>query len=542
MMKEKLAKLNQAAWKQHSVIKNLLTLISLREPETVVTKKEGTALSNDYEPSPTYSAAQKIGLVCGPLLFILLMFVLNLEGVSQEGRAVLATTAWMAAWWITEALPIPVTSLLPIILFPLTGAMELGVTASTYSSDIIFLFLGGFFLAIAIEKWNLHRRIALSIIRMVGTSPERLVLGLVISTGFISMWISSTATTLMMVPIATAITLKFSEMVDKNEMYNQEAEDTKRKFGKVLMLTVSYASLTAGMATLIGTPANALFAGYVKEAYGIEISFAKWMLVGTPIAIICTTLVYFMLVKVLFPLPIKELPGGSEIIESELKEMGPMTREEKMVGTVFVLTALSWMTRSLVLQPFVSPFIDDAIIAMIATFILFMLPSKQSPGETLLTWSSASKLPWGILILFGGGLAIGAGFSKSGLTEWVGAQLVSLSTLPVLSIVFLIIFLVIFLSEVTSNTALATVLIPVMGSLAAAIGIDPLGLLLATTLAATTAFMLPTGTPPNAIVFSSGKLTIREMMRAGFLLNILCAIILTAFIYWYVPLVWGINL
>src|SRR5699024_689470 len=381
-------------------------------------------------------------------------------------------------WWMTEAMPIPVTALLPIILFPLTGALDLGATTSSYSSDIIFLFMGGFLIALAMERWNLHRRIALTIISVVGTSAERLILGFMVATAFLSMWISSTATTMMMVPIGTAIILKFDELMDNYHVNGKEA--TKKRFGKALMLAISYSALTGGLGTLIGTPPNVIFAGFANETYGIEISFANWMLFGVPVAIIFTAIAYFVLVKVLFPFKVSELPGGKEIISSQKQELGPMSIEEKMVATVFVLTATAWITRTFLLQPYVSQNISDAMIAMIAAFALFLLPSKQK-GETLLNWEVTKKLPWGILILFGGGLAIAAGFSSSGLTEWIGTQLTGLSHLPMIVILFSIIFLVIFLTEITSNTATATMLIPIMGALAVALEVNPLAFLVGTT-------------------------------------------------------------
>jgi sodium-dependent dicarboxylate transporter 2/3/5 len=308
------------------------------------------------------------------------------------------------------------------------------------------------------------------------------------------------------------------------------------------MLAISYSALTGGLGTLIGTPPNTIMAGFARETYGLDISFASWMLFGVPIAIVFTGVAFFVLVKFLFPLRIKDLPGGSEIIREQYKALGSMSREEGMVAAVFTLTAIAWITRSFLLQPYVSQGIDDAIIAITAAVVLFILPSKQKPGESLLNWETTKKLPWGILILFGGGLALAAGFTNSGLTEWVGSQLTGLSNFPVIVILFAVIFLVIFLTEITSNTATATMLIPMMGALAVAVGVHPIALIAGTTIAASCAFMLPIATPPNAIVFSSGVLTIKDMAKSGIWLNIIFSIILTVVIYLYLPLVWNFNI
>ena len=528
-------------WREHLGVKQLLSLFSVRGSEVMTESSYNTEKKQQprKSPTPVYNTPQKIGLIIGPLLFLLTMLFFEPNGLSNQGQAVLGVTLWMAVWWMTEAMPIPVTALLPIILFPLTGALDLGATTSSYSSDIIFLFMGGFLIALAMERWNLHRRIALTIISVVGTSAERLILGFMVATAFLSMWISSTATTMMMVPIGTAIILKFDELMDNYHVNGKEA--TKKRFGKALMLAISYSALTGGLGTLIGTPPNVIFAGFANETYGIEISFANWMLFGVPVAIIFTAIAYFVLVKVLFPFKVSELPGGKEIISSQKQELGPMSIEEKMVATVFVLTATAWITRTFLLQPYVSQNISDAMIAMIAAFALFLLPSKQK-GETLLNWEVTKKLPWGILILFGGGLAIAAGFSSSGLTEWIGTQLTGLSHLPMIVILFSIIFLVIFLTEITSNTATATMLIPIMGALAVALEVNPLAFLVGTTIAASCAFMFPIATPPNAIVFSSGVLTIPDMAKAGIWLNIIFSVLLTAVIYWYLPLIWGFSI
>lgn len=541
-MKRMMNKANAMLWDEHAGVKRLFSLFTISGvSDALAGKKVRHGNGGDGQRTvPTFTVVQKIGLLLGPLLFMLIILFLRPEGLTDDGRAILAATAWMAVWWMTEALPIPVTALLPIILFPLFGGLSLDATTSAYGSDVIFLFLGGFVIAVGMEKWNLHKRIALSIISVVGAGTERLVLGFMTATAFISMWISSTASTMLMVPIAMAILSKVKELLEQVDA--EDARDTEQKFGMVLLLSVSYSALTGGLATLIGTPPNAIFAGFVKESYGIEISFAGWMLFGVPIAVAFTGITYLLLVKVLYPFKIKELPGGEELIREQRDELGPMSREEKMVGILFALTAFAWISRTFLLQPYLSPNISDAMIAMVAALLLFLLPSKQNEGETLLTWDIAGKLPWGILILFGGGLAIAAGFSQTGLTEWIGRQLAALEGMPIFVIILAVVLLVIFLTEITSNTATATMLIPIMGALAMAVGVHPFGVLVGTTVAASCAFMFPIATPPNAIVFATGTIKISEMAKAGFWLNIVLGLLLAAAIYWYLPIVWDFNI
>ncbi|ERN51305.1 DASS family sodium-coupled anion symporter [Alkalihalophilus marmarensis] len=538
-MKQLISKASKVFWEEHFTIKKFMSLFTIKGSEAVQ-KDFSIEKAKSEPPVPKKNNAQRIGLVAGPVLFLLCILFFQPEGLSNQAQAVLAITIWMAVWWMTEAVPIPVTALLPIILFPLTGGVDLNTTTSAYGSDIIFLFMGGFMIALAMERWNLHRRIALSIINLVGTSTEKIILGFMIATAFLSMWISSTATTMLMVPIGTAIIVNFGELLKQHRV--SDISNLKDKFGKALMLAISYSALTGGLGTLIGTPPNTIMAGFARETYGLDISFASWMLFGVPIAIVFTGVAFFVLVKFLFPLRIKDLPGGSEIIREQYKALGSMSREEGMVAAVFTLTAIAWITRSFLLQPYVSQGIDDAIIAITAAVVLFILPSKQKPGESLLNWETTKKLPWGILILFGGGLALAAGFTNSGLTEWVGSQLTGLSNFPVIVILFAVIFLVIFLTEITSNTATATMLIPMMGALAVAVGVHPIALIAGTTIAASCAFMLPIATPPNAIVFSSGVLTIKDMAKSGIWLNIIFSIILTVVIYLYLPLVWNFNI
>ena len=473
---------------------------------------------------------KNIGLLLGPLCFLLIHFFVHPEGLSEQGKSVLGVTTWIAIWWVTEALPIEVTALLPIILFPLTGGLGLKETGAAYGHKFIFLFVGGFILAIAIEKWQLHKRIALYIIKIIGTSLINIMLGFMLSTALLSMWISNTATTVMMLPIGMAVIAQLNN------------GDTLRKdtpFGKALMLSIAYSASIGGMATLIGTPPNLIFAGVIQELYGIEISFFQWFKFGLPITIILLLICWIYLGKVAFNLKGEEFPGGKSLINEQLKELGKFSREEKTVLVVFLLTAFAWISRSFLLKQFV-PAIDDTIIALIAAVVLFILPSSKK-GEKLLTWYDAVQLPWGVLLLFGGGIALAIGFETSGLAEWVGNQLNVLQGTSLLIMVFLIITAVNFLTEITSNLATTAILLPILAALAVVVDIHPFLLLAAATVAASCAFMLPVATAPNALVFGSGYIKMSDMIRTGVWLNVISIVILTFIVYFLLPEVWDFE-
>lgn len=529
-------------WDKHDQAKDLLRFfVKPNDQNKGFGKQKNESASGGQSKNPnkrTYQPAQLYGLILGPVLFLLTLLFFSPEGLSTEGKAILASTIWVAVWWMTEAVPIPVTSLLPIILFPLTGGLDLKTTTSSYGDGTIFLFMGGFMIALAMEKWDLHKRIALYIISVIGTNTDRIVLGFMVATGFLSMWISNTATAMMMVPIALAIIYQVSEALK-----NDTSIDTSKEnfgFGKALMLGIAYSASLGGIATLIGTPPNTLLAGAIKKMYDIDLSFAQWMMFGVPIAWIFILITWFYLVKVAFPLKLKQLPGGQEVIQSQKKELGPTSFEEKAVFVIFLLAALAWITRTFVLKH-INENIDDTIIAITAAILLFIIPAKNKKGA-LLDWETAVKLPWGILLLFGGGLAIAAGFVKSGLSEWIGNQLTALQGVNLLIVIVAVTTLVIFLTEITSNTATASMMYPIMASLAAALGVHPYSLMIAAGVAASCAFMLPVATPPNAVVFGSGYLRIQEMAKAGFVLNIIGIILVSLFIYFLLPFAWGIDL
>ncbi|MBU9673147.1 DASS family sodium-coupled anion symporter [Planococcus sp. CP5-4] len=529
-------------WAKHDQAKDMLRFFAKPGPTSPGDERDRAEDAGTYDErfkKKSYNTPQLIGLFLGPLLFLLTMLFVNPEGLTPEAKAILASTIWIATWWITEAIPIPATSLLPIVLFPLTGGLDVGATTSAYGNDTIFLFMGGFMIALTMEKWNLHKRIALTIIALIGTNTERIILGFMVATGFLSMWISNTATAMMMVPIGLAIIYQVSEALKHDDSIDTSRENFS--FGKALMLGIAYSASLGGIATLIGTPPNTLLAGAVNEIYGIEITFAEWMLFGVPLAWIFIFVAWFYLIKIAFPLKLKELPGGSAVIKEQKTALGNASYEEKIVFAIFLLAAFAWITRSFLLVEFL-PGLNDAMVGLIAALILFAIPSKNRQGDHLLDWSTAVKLPWGILLLFGGGLAIAAGFTQSGLSEWVGGQLIGLQGVNVLIIVLVVAAFVLFLTEITSNTATASMMFPIMASLAVALGIHPYALMVTAAVTASCAFMLPVATPPNAVVFGSGYLKIIDMARAGFILNVFGIVFVGLAVYYFLPLVWGIDL
>ena len=472
---------------------------------------------------------QNIGLFLGPIMFIIILIFFHPEGLNKPANAVLASATWVAIWWITEALHIAITALLPIILFPLSGGLELKATTASYGHKYIFLFFGGFVLALAIEIWNLHKRIALTIIRIVGTNVVHIILGFMIATAFLSMWISNTATAVMILPIGIAVVLQLKDNPDT-------IEDENQIFAKALMLAIAYSASIGGMATLIGTPPNLVLAGIVQESYGLEITFSQWFMFGFPISLLFLFLSWLYLTKVAFKFKQKEFPGGKDEINKQLKKLGKVSFEEKMILVVFILSAFAWISRSFLLQKFI-PEIDDTIIAMCSAFLLFLLPSKEK-GNSLMNWKDAVKLPWDILVLFGGGMALALGFESSGLALWIGNQLIALETFPLILLLLILIASVNFLTEITSNLATTAMLLPILVSLANAIGVNPYLLLVGATVAASCAFMLPVATPPNAVVFGSGYLKIEDMIKKGLWMNILSIILLTLIVYYFLPIIW----
>lgn len=452
---------------------------------------------------------KSIRLLIGPLLF-LIIYCWPIPTLSYEGRAVLACTVWTAYWWITEAVELPVASLLPIVIFPLSGALTIDQTGTSYGSPFVFLFLGGFLIGLAIEKWNLHKRIAYQIIRTIGTSEKKVLLGFMLSTAFISLWISNTATTIMMLPIGISVISQFQN---------------DGRFARNLMLGIAYAASIGGMGTLIGTPPNIILAGVIKESMGMELSFSSWMLFATPFSFVLLLVCWWILSRGL---------GKKKDVEFVFnpEPLGKMSIAEKRVLMVFCLVAFLWISRTFIWNQFV-PALDDTIIAMFGGLLLFIIPAGKK--EKLLDWKTARKLPWDVLLLFGGGLAIAKGFANTDLTTWLAGHFAQIHLAPEI-ILLIIIASINFLTEITSNTATASIMLPLLFSLSGSMNIDPLSVLAGGALAVSCAFMLPVATPPNAIVFSSGKVKIQDMIKTGFILNILSILIIFVFVEWMIAL------
>lgn len=480
-----------------------------------------------------------IPLILGPLVALLFYFILPeqyitsaevSETFSHAARACAAIVLWMAIWWFTEAVPIAVTSLLPIVLFPLFGVMGSSDTLKEYANGTIFLFLGGFLIAAGIARWHLDRRIALLTIRIVGTKPQRIILGLLLSTSFISAWVSNTATAAMMVPIALAV-LK----VVRSTREDLPIDRAEHNFGVCVLLAVAYGASLGGVLTLIGTPPNGIFARFVEQTYNVSVSFIDWMLIAFPIVVVMIAATQLLMTKVLFRELVSELPGGKDWVMHEYSKLGPMSRGEKIVLTVFVTAALLWcfgpVIRGIQIGD-MTPFkpLSDTVIAMGAGIILFIIPVDYKRGVHALDWSSASDtVAWDVLLLFGGGLSMAAAIQKTGLADIIGAQATFLSSLPEVAAISGLTTLTVFASEFTSNTALAATMMPLVAAVADSIGMHPEALLVATTFGASLAFMMPVGTPPNAIIFGTGRIRIAEMIRAGFWLNV-CGIVVVTII------------
>lgn len=479
-----------------------------------------------------WSERRIIGLVLGPLLFLVLLVLPPPQNMSPAAWNVAAVATLMATWWISEAIPLAATALLPIVMFPLLDIMSTSTTTTAYANHLIFLFMGGFLIAMAMQKWNLHKRIALHTIHRVGVSPSRIILGFMIATAFLSMWISNTATAMMMLPIALAVIGQLT----LNEAKSTDDHGKTTAFGTALMLGIAYSASIGGVATLIGTPPNAILAGVVENLYQQRISFATWMGFGVPLSLVMLGIAWFYLTRLAYPVVNQTTTDVKEVIRKELAELGPISRQEMWVAAVFAIVAISWITRGLFDIPALAG-VSDATIAMAGALVLFVIPSDFSKKEFLLDWPTAVKLPWDILVLFGGGFALAKGFSDSGLTEWIVTQLSILQGAHLIVLVLVVTLVVIFLTEVTSNTATATLILPVMGALAQAVDVQPLSLMVPAAVAASYAFMLPVATPPNAIVFSSRYITIPQMARAGLWMNLLASLIITVFVMLLLPVI-----
>lgn len=485
-----------------------------------------------------------LGIATATLVYLLLGAS---ESLSPDGRVVAAVGTLMAIWWMTEALPLSATALLPVVLIPAFTERTVALATASYGNSIVFLFLGGFLIAIAMEKWNLHRRIALVTLAKVGTEPRRIVLGMMLATGFLSMWVSNTATVLMMLPIGLSIlalvidrvTDQDATAVDGEGNISDLVEDKNvLTFGVCIVLAIAWSASMGGLGTLLGSPPNAIVAGYASDELGRTIGFLEWMMIGTPLALAFILIAWWLMTRVLYRFDLPEVPGGRAMIDDQIAQLGPMSQGERTVMYVFIAAAFLWVVPGLLTSipaidaalPWLGE-LDDTAIAIGAGLVMFILPGKGR-GTMVLEWKDAEKgLPWGVLLLFGGGLSLAAAVAASGLDSWIGEQVQGLGNLPNLLLVAAVVTLILFLTEITSNTATAATFIPILGGVALGIGADAMSLLIPAALAATCAFMLPVGTPPNAIVFGTGKVTIAQMAKGGVVLNIVGIILITGICY-----------
>jgi solute carrier family 13 (sodium-dependent dicarboxylate transporter), member 2/3/5 len=515
----------------------------------VSTKSPRPVEPNRPEPEPLEEAAvaesaapmgappshvQRIGLLAGAAIAGAMLLLPPPDGLSLAGWRTATVGVLMAVWWITEAIPIPATSLLPLLLFPLLGVAGGPAAAAPYANPLIFLYMGGFMIALAMQKWDLHRRIALNIIRVVGTGPRALIAGFMLAAGFLSMWVSNTATAMMMLPIGLSVI-----EIARSARTPEENAAGYSNFSICLMLGLAYACSIGGIATKIGTPTNVLLFAFLEGTYGYEVSFLRWLAVGLPIFVLGIPLTYVVLTRLVFPVRLRQLAGGRDYILSELRALGAPSAAEKRVAIVFVATAVLWITQQALVR--VVPGISDTTIAIAGALALFLIPAGTGRGTCLIDWRTAEKLPWGVLILFGGGLSLAAAVAQTGLAEWISGFFVGIADWPTILVILAVTGVVILLTELTSNTATAAAFLPVMAALALGVGQNPLLFAIPTVIAASCAFMLPVATPPNAIVFGSSFVTIRQMARAGLVLNAAFLLLVTGLVYLLLPLAFGVE-
>ena len=502
-------------------------------------------------PERSGGLTASIGFWLGLVLFLILFVIPSPEvdgSLTTEAKMVGAVTLICATWWITQPIPIPATSLLPLVLFPVLGVMKADDVAKAYVADLIMLMMGGFFLSKAIEKCGLHRRIALRIIATMGPRPQLLVLGFMIATAALSMWISNTATCLMILPIALAILGQVAEA-------NPGEEAGSKALGVTLMLGIAYAANVGGIGTPIGTPPNVIYMQMLSAEFpnAPPITFPQWMGTTIPLVILLVPLIWLLLTRVLSPIPSSLTLGDRDVVQDHLRRLGPMSTAEKRVSILFAVTAILWIFRQdiplgesgaripgvvtllarLGLPDAIADkdVVKDGTVAIFMTVIFFLVPSGTAKKDSLLDWKTASRIPWGLLLLFGGGLAIAQGFRETGLSDWMGQRLQSLDEISPLLMVGAVCLLMTFLTEVTSNTAITTVMMPILASLSRGIQVNPILLMMPAAISASFAFMMPVGTGPNAVIFSSGRVSVRQMAKAGILLNLICAAVLTAYVY-----------
>lgn len=481
------------------------------------------------EDDASGAVRKRIGLVLGPAVFAILAILDPPEGLSPEGMRVAALALFMAIWWVTEAVPLPVTGLLPIVLLPLLGVASVREATAPYAEPLIFLFLGGFVIGLAMERWGLHTRIALTVVRLVGARPDRQVAGFMVATAGLSMWVSNTATTIMMLPIALSVIALADGPLAGDDA--GPVERPRSGFAIALLLAVAYSASIGGMATLIGTPPNALLAAFLSQTTGETLGFAQWMTVGAPISVVMLGVAWLWLTRFAFDVPREPIAGVSGLLRERLDSLGPLSRGEKVTAIVFVLTAAAWISRPALDGLLVDASLSDAGIAVAAAVALFVIPVNWRDRVFAMDWDTAKRLPWDVLLLFGGGLSLASAISGSGLAEWLAQALGVFADWPQLLIIAITVTAIIFLTELTSNTATTASFLPLLAAMAPTMGLAPLELMVPAVLAASCAFMMPVATPPNAIIFASGAVTVPQMARTGFALNLFGIVLLSALGY-----------
>lgn len=492
------------------------------------------AAVEDILPVHKYRINRKIGFFLGPIVFMLMLLSDAPGGLTPEAWKVLSVAALMSIWWISEAIPLTATAFAPLILFPFLDVMDLRDTAQPYASPIIFLFLGGFMIALAMQKWKLHLRIALNIVKIIGTQPDKMVAGFMISAAFLSMWISNTATIMMMLPLTLAVI----ELLNDGERYAKIDPQLKKNFAVSMMLGICYSVSIGGMGTVIGTPPNAFFKGFMTTNYDFDMAFIDWMVIGVPFSVVMVFVCWFLLTKVLFPLRGLEFADSDKLIKKEIKSIGPISKGESLTAVICVLTACGW-----VFQSFIKDFIpgaSDAWVAMLGCVLLFIVPVSFKQGIFLMRWEDTKNLPWGVLFLFGGGLGLAGGFREVELDQWIGSQVGGLGDVSLLVMILIVITTVLFLTEIMSNIATTTILVPVFAAAAIGLGENPLLLTIPATMAASCGFMMPVATAANAIIFGTGHVRMRQMFVAGFIMNILSLALIVALVYFLVIPEFGI--
>ncbi len=508
---------------------------SPRAPASPPGTGEGAAPVDPSEPTAVaYSPRRIVGLVAGLVPPAVTLLVPPPVGLGADAWHVAGVALLMAIWWISEALPIPATALIPVALFPLLGVFPVSDAARPYANPVIFLFMGGFLIGLAMQRWNLHLRIALSILRHVGDRPTAIVGGFMAATAFLSMWVSNTAATIMMLPIGISVLGLVGERVG-----DKPGDAVGDNLGVALMLGIAYAASIGGVATLIGTPPNAMLAAFLDETYSVDLGFGRWMLVGLPVVALLLPATWLILTRLVFPVSRERVAGTRALLAEELRRLGPMRRGERVVAVVAALTACLWVSRPYLAARFPQVAISDAGIAMTSALLLFAFPVDIRRGVFALNWEWARRLPWDVLVLFGGGLSLAAAISRTGLADWIGGAMAGLEILPLLTVILVVTGVIVFLTELTSNTATAAAFLPVVAALAVSLGENPYFLVVPAALAASCAFMLPVATPPNAIVFGSGRVTVPQMARCGVVLNFLSILAVTAVAYGAVIAVLG---